>query len=349
MDENLENKNIQNKSNNNINYPNLIFSSILVENSHSEYCTDNSFIIIDSIDKILYLIYSTRSKSIISFDLVNNKQINEIKNAHKEFISMFVSYSDNNNKRDLIMSISPKNRNIKLWNIKNWECLYNFIDLYKDGYLRTSCFLKYNYNLYIVTSHFSPETHESIKIFDFKGNLIKEIEDSKANTYFIDSYFDEKISKLFIITSNENYCRSYDFNKNHPYKKYSDNIISENKIYHLSFVINKKDGIVQLIESSYDGNIRVWNFHSGILLKKIKLNNSFLDGICLWDNELLFVGSSDKNVILIELISGKIIEKYSGHDSSVITVKKISHPKLGKCLLSQGYENANIIIWKDKK
>ena len=51
---------------------------------------------------------------------------------------MFVSYSDNNNKRDLIMSISPKNRNNKLWNIKNLECICNFIDLYKYGYLRAS-------------------------------------------------------------------------------------------------------------------------------------------------------------------------------------------------------------------
>ena len=210
-----------------------------------------------------------------------------------------MSYTDKSNKRDLIMSISPKNRNIKLWNIKNWECICNFIDFYKYGYLRASCFLNYNNNLYIITSHFDQVNNEPIKIFDLKGNIIKEIEDSKANTYFIDSYFDEKISKIFIITSNDNYSRSYDFNNNQPYKKYYENIIRANKQYHLSFTINKKDGIVKLIESSDDGNIRIWDFHSGILLKKINPNNSFLYGDCLWDNELLFVGSFDKNVILI--------------------------------------------------
>ena len=36
--------------------------------------------------------------------------------------------------------------------------------------------------------------YESIKVFDFNGKKIKEMNDSKDNTVFIDSYYDNKIS-----------------------------------------------------------------------------------------------------------------------------------------------------------
>ena len=50
-----------------------------------------------------------------------------------------------------------------------------------------------------------------------------------------------------------------------------------------------KDGILQLIDSCEDGNIRIWNFHSGIQLNKIRTNNGCLYGISFWDDDLLFV------------------------------------------------------------
>ena len=43
-----------------------------------------------------------------------------------------------------------------------------------------------------------------------------------------------------------------------------------------------------MIESSYDGNIRVWNFHSGELIQKIFVSKYQLNVICLWDNNLYF-------------------------------------------------------------
>ena len=56
--------------------------------------------------------------------------------------------------------------------------------------------------------------------------------------------------------------------------------------------VNEKQ--IQLIESSYDGNIRIWNFDSGIVLNKIKISEDRLYGICLWDNDYLFIGYRDK-------------------------------------------------------
>lgn len=40
-----------------------------------------------------------------------------------------------------------------------------------------------------------------------------------------------------------------------------------------------------------------------------------------------------------------IINSILGHDNKITTIKKISHPKFGKCLLSQGLREENIKLW----
>ena len=50
-----------------------------------------------------------------------------------------------------------------------------------------------------------------ILIFDFDGNKIKEINDSKDKTLLIDTFYDKKNEKIYIITINEGYIKSYDY------------------------------------------------------------------------------------------------------------------------------------------
>ena len=62
----------------------------------------------------------------------------------------------------------------------------------------------------------------------------------------------------------------------------------------MSIVINNNKGIIYLIASILDGYIRIWNFHSGENIKnievlEIKRIEDDLRGICLWDNEYLYV------------------------------------------------------------
>ena len=93
----------------------------IINEPYIKYIKVNSFISFKSIYDILYLIYSTKKNAIIFYNLINNKKINEIKNAHQESITNFRHYLDSYNKRDLIISISLVDNNIKLWNIKNSE------------------------------------------------------------------------------------------------------------------------------------------------------------------------------------------------------------------------------------
>ena len=323
--------------------PQIQLLSDIVSDSYAYFNINHSFCAFKSINNILYLIYANKNKSIICYNLNNQKKINEIKNCHNEYITNFRHYLDKMNKRDLIMSISAKDNNIKVWNINNWDCFINITNINKGGFLNSSCFLNEGNQIYIITSNYNPNsTNESIKVFDFYGQKIKEINKSKEKIFFIDTYYDKILSKNYIITGNKGYIKSYDFNKNELYHKYNDN--SGN--YHISSFIRENKEIIRLIESCNDGNIRIWNFHSGTLLNKIKISNEKLIGIYLWNDNYLFVGCKDRSIKLVELNKGLIIKSITGHNDEVITVKMIVHNKYGECLISQNWCNSKIKFWK---
>ena len=317
-------------------------------NNDSYACTnlDNIFTTFKSINNILYLIYSNKKKSIICYDLNNQYIITKIKNCHNKYISNLRHYLDEKNKRDLVMSISFKDNNIKIWNANNWECILNIPHVNNNGFLDSSCFLNDINQLYIVTSNCNwGGFSEPIKIIDFNGNITKEIENSNDKTYFIDTFYDKINSKIYIITGNENYVKSYDYKENKLYHKYYDN---DNR-GHFSVSININENLIELVESCFDGNIRIWNFHYGLLLNKIKVNNYALFGICLWDSNNLLVGCEDKTIKLIEIKKGLIIQNLNSHKNWVITIKKINHPQYGQCIISKGYDNDQIKIWANEK
>ena len=111
--------------------------------------------------------------------------------------------------------------------------ILNIINIYKFDYLQSACFLINNYESSIITCNISNQ--EPIKVFDFKGNKKKEINDSKDISYFIDVYYDNNLFKNYIITSNENDVKSYDYNENKLYHQYSNN-----KESYLNIIINKR-------------------------------------------------------------------------------------------------------------
>ena len=325
-----------------------LFDKNLIEDSYSYYKLDNTFIAFNSIDNILYLIYSNKKYFIIFYNLIDNKKINEIKKAHSNYITNFRHFLDKKNKRDLIISISAENNNIKLWNINNLECIYNYENVNERGETFSACFISDKFQNYIISSNSYLFNTEPIKIYDFNGKKIKEINDSNLNTFYINIYYDNKLSKNYIITGNYGYLCSFDYNNNKLYKKYCDDCLRINKKEHNFVIINNKEDIIELISSSFDGNIRIWDFYSGLLLKKIKIIDKYLTGICLWNEEYLFSGCEDCEIKLIDLKNEKVIKTFKGHIKEVLNIKKINHPQYGKCLLSKGISNDILHIWFKK-
>ena len=127
------------------------FQKMKIDNWVNNNNLTNTFISLKSFDNLLYLSYSDYKFSIIAYNIIDNKKIIEIKNAHYNHISKFKHYLDKINNRDLLISISNWYYNIKLWNINNWECLYNFQDnSYGNYYKYSADFLIYNNEILII-------------------------------------------------------------------------------------------------------------------------------------------------------------------------------------------------------
>ena len=308
-----------------------------------QYSLDNTFAVFNSINNVSYLIYAGEKHSIIAFNLTEFQIISEIKKAHREKITNFRHFFY---EKDLLMSISSDDNNIKIWDVNSWNCILNLPSVNKLGKLYSACFINdFNNNLYILTSNrylYSPI--EPIFIFDLKGTKINEIKNSNEDAFFIDVFYDDE-KNIYIITGNNGFVKSYNYNKNEIYKIYKD---GENR-YNDCVVVKKINNKVQLFEScESDSYIRIWDFHQCILLQKINLGIRDLVGICLWDEEYLFVCCKDRTLKLVDIKKGKLIKSIVGHGNGVVSVKKIVNEKLGECLISHGIDGIKIWTMNDE-
>ena len=323
---------------------NIKFISEITTDSFGGDDLSNSFSVFKSVNHILCLIYSNEYKSIICYDLNSQKLINKIKEYHKEYISNIRHFLDINNKRDLILSSSFKDNNIKVLDLNNWSCIVDIPFVNYEGYLNSSCIINVNNLNYIISSNcnFLGDS-EPIKIFDFNGYKIGEINYSNEQTFFIDTYNDNINKKVLILIGNKNHVKSYDFQKKIIINKFYDAEDGENGTHSYIIVITNK-----LIESCYhDGKVRIWNLYSGLLLKKIKIYNKYLRSLCLLNKDYLIAGGSeDKSIIILDLNKGSIIKTLIEHKNFVINLRIINHKKYGKCLLSQGFSDDQIKLWK---
>ena len=314
------------------------------------------------------MIYSSKRSSIISYNLIDNKKIIEIKNDYQKYVSSFKHFFDDINKRDLVISISPNN--IILWNINNFECLFVFDKIYLDGYINSSSFLEINNEIYIIASNnrfFLNENIGPIRVFTLQGIQVKEIKGSNEDTLNIETFFDNNNNKNYIICCVNRHLKmpskilfekkefkSYDFEKNKIYCIYEgvDNI--------RNIIVYKKDNINLLIGGNYLGVIGMWNFDTGKLLKKFNVYSGNKNGpcnLCLWNSNYILIGcyndnnfieDKEKSVIkLLELKSGNIKGKYYDFKGKLFTIKKIYIPNYGECLLTLD-EIGKIKLWKNK-
>ena len=205
----------------------------------------NTFEVFKSINNILYLIYAGKDFSIIIYDLMNDKIINVIKKAHNHFITSFIYYLDKNNKREIFMSISGRERVIKLWNISNLECILNLNlsesfthDIISGAFL---CYKNINYILF--ASMREPGLFP-IKIYDFNKNKVKDLQGYDTMTIdFMDTYYDRLLNRYYIIICCNYNFQSYDFEEDKILHEYFDGDDS----IHYSGIVDNNEGIIKLI------------------------------------------------------------------------------------------------------
>ena len=65
----------------------------------------------------------------------------------------------------------------------------------------------------------------------------------------------------------------------------------------------------------------------------------------LWNQNCIFLGCKDGEIIVIDINEKKTINKLNRHKNPVISIKKIEIPNLGECLISKGYGNEAFKLW----
>ena len=219
------------------NITNIKFKKILIKDSYSVTKIDNSFITFTSIDKSAYIIYTIKDNfSINCFD-VNSEKIKHSKEyAHSSAIMSF-RYSYNKEfHKEYIVSVSY-DRNIKLWEFPSFSCITSIEKAHRASFIFSLCLLTINKTNYILSSSGSDE--EKIRVWDFRGNKITEINDSKERTGFIDVYHSYENNISYVIIGNYGNIKSFVLNKNELYKIYYENCEKKNE--HPNFIIYENE------------------------------------------------------------------------------------------------------------
>ena len=293
------------------------------------------FITFKSINDILTLVYITDDYSIAFYDIVQNKQLNIIKNAQKDICNMQYCLDKNDKKRDLILTQSCYN-NIKIWNNNNYECLLNLKEMELD-YVCVSkvCFMNYKNNIYIILSGIS-FSDQTCKLFDLSGNKIKEINLGPKITYIL-TYNDGELSKDFILISTTEMVKSYNYDESKIYHCYLN--IRKSYIYNL--IVVNKDRVWEQIRlvGNYGNYVIIWNFHTGEILNNVYFNNN-INNICIWNNQFLIAiyekFNEKKDIIsLLDVSTGNLKkELITFENCKCQMISKIDHPDYGEGLIA---------------
>ncbi len=201
----------------------------------------------------------------------------------------------------------------------------------------------------------------AIRVYDLLKKCVKVIDKSFGNeTYYIDTLNLNEIknennndkNNIYIITCNKKNVKVYEYFSTNLFNTYMDNVSHAEhvsaKIYYNN---NSNENNILLIETEFYGIVRIWNFQTAALIGKIdKCKGIPFSGMCLWGGNICLVAASDNSIKVFDFehfqqtgeITGKNKER---HEDEVCCVKKIWHPILGECLVSQGLANDQIKLW----
>jgi WD40 repeat protein len=311
----------------------------IINDSYCPIFIDNSFVVFESIKSMAYVIYSTKNKYIVAYNLTYREIESKIPSNHSEYISNLKYCFNSFINKELIMSISFKDSQLKIWRFEDWQCIVDIKNVYSTGYLYSACFLNKKNNYYFVTSNWNESKFaELIRVYDYNKNIIKSIKNSKYNSFSIKALYNKE--DTYILVCNEDNIKSYDYNKNDLYKLYKDSYCFCKL---LSFLIYKNNQKYKILGSCHDNLIRVWDFYTGKLINKIKYDLNELRGIITY-NENILIGVEDNLIQFIDLKNHKKIKTLYKHEDKICSIQKKLLKNYGSCIFSQSFDN-KIIFW----
>jgi len=323
-----------NDFNNNINCIKKISDHCGYGESTAYLCDGICFFISKNKEYVLsYIDNNENSKSIIFYDINNNKEIKKIKNAHENKIHMVKYYEYNSN--DIILT-SSNNDDIKLWNYNECLNILTISKIFNQCYGVFSTSLLFDNNSFFV---FCVGYSDNIKIFNSSGNLYKNIGKPDIERRFIDIMTINE--KKYIISGGTRGINIFNYPSFTDYFCFVEN---NDTSYHNYAKIIKLNDVYNLIDVGSSNKIKIWDFYKKSLIKCISSNSgSYLQGFIIINNKYLIIGSSD-NIKEFDISNGIMVKQFNNHKEGVLGIKPIINKENINYFVSYG-KDKNLYLW----
>ena len=341
----------ENKKNNTIDLRDINITNITINNFNSQNlnyirqissnfgCYDNDIFdcicfFISKNDEYVLCYANSSYKTIIFYDINNNKEIKKFNNAHEQQIYTIKHYPYD--KYDLILSCSYNN-DIKIWNFNDDLNILTISAIFKSNkYVYSSCivFDENNFNIFCVGYK------ECIKLFNSQGEFNKNIGNNNIGRCYIDSTLIEE--KKYLLVGGTRGIEVFDYPK---FSEYHTFIEENDSNYHVEAKIIKINGTYNLIDTGGFNSIKIWDFINKNLITKINSDNSsYLRGFMIINNRYLFTGSQDSNIKVFDIEKKIMIKNIGKHSDTVVGIKPVKD-KFGNIFIVSYGTDKNIYLW----
>lgn len=324
----------------------LVKEHIITEKCQKSYTIDSVFASFVTQDSNYLLAWGNQSFTVDVYDLKANQILQNMK-GHTQHIFTVRHFFDFRENSDYLLSTSYDKKMI-VWKYNNEKIIFELmisINTGHQGLFMYSGLLLFDLTLINqcpVESTFaiSAVPNEQLKIFNMKGTYLRSLGNKTDYAYYLNSFFDSKSNSYHIINANSLDIRVYGFKDGELLKVFKDQSVG----WHMSAFIAQLEQINYLFESDGNGNLRIWNYETEQLYKKMVSPGCNLRGIVLWNEEFLISASSDKTFKIFSIKEEKLIHSQPSHENVLCTINKFQHPVHGECLFSSAIDG-KIKLW----
>ena len=272
-------------------------------------------------------------KSIIFYDINNNKENKKFNNAHEQQIYTIKHYLY---EYDMILSTSYNN-DIKIWNFKeglNILTISKIFEFSNNVYSSCIVFNGNNFNI------FCTGDNDHIKLFSAKGKFIQNIGNEVKYRFYIDSSEIDK--KKYLLVGGKKGIEVYNYPGLTEYYTFKE---GNDTSSHNEAKITKINDTYNLIDTGSFNSIRIWDFLNKILLSKIPSDNtSVLRGFIIINNRYLLIGSQDNNIKEFDIEKKIMIKSITKHSNYSVGIKPVKDKNGNLFIVSYGCDK-NIYLW----
>ena len=284
-------------------------------------------------------------KTIIFWDINDNKELKKFNNAHSNSICTIKYYPYNN--YDMILSCSY-NYDIKIWNYNEQSNILTISNIRdynnSNGYqVYTSCIIlePNDFKIFCVGRYSS--SGDYIKMYNSNGSFNKNIGNYDAYRHYIDS--SEVNGKKYLIAGGNKGVQVFNYPELTEYNNFNEN---NDTNYHNYAKIVKINNNYNLIDVGSFNHIKIWDFINKNLICKINSDTTNqLEGFVVINDSYLIIGSCDKNIKIFDIQNKYFIKNITKHTSDVIGIKSVKD-KNGNDFIVSYSQDKNIYLWRFK-